>query len=56
MSEKYSPARLRAMALEVLAARNQGSPRYEVFLMMLMMRIGTFDRHAVERRIEELAK
>jgi hypothetical protein len=56
MSEKHSPAKLRAMALEVLAARKQGSPRYEVFLMMLMMRIGTLDRRAVEQRIEELAK
>jgi hypothetical protein len=56
VSEKYTPEELRGKARVVLNARNQGSPRYEVFLLMLMMRIGVFDRRAVEQRIEELAR
>lgn len=56
MSGKYTPEELRDKARVVLNARNQGSPRYEVFLLMLMMRLGTMDRRAIENQIEALAK
>ncbi len=56
MSEKYTPEELRGKARVVLNARNQGSPRYEVVLLMLMMRLGTMDRQAVEDQIEALAE
>lgn len=55
-TSKYSPEELRKMARHAIAQRDIGSPRYEVFLLMLMMRLGTFDRATVEAKIKELAQ
>ena len=53
---KYSREQLRFMARHVLTQRDLGSPSFEVFLMMLMMRLGTFNRVDVVARIKELAQ
>lgn len=55
-TSKYSPEELRNMARHAIEQRQAGSPRYEVFLLMLMMRLGTMDRGAIETQIKELAK
>lgn len=55
-TSKYSREQLRFMARYVLAQRDAGSPSFEVFLMMLMMRLGTFNRTAVVAQIKELAQ
>lgn len=55
-TSKYSPEELRKMARHAIAQRDIGSPRYEAFLLMLMMRLGTFDRATVEAKIKELAQ
>lgn len=55
-TSKYSPEELRNMARHAIEQRQAGSPRYEVFLLMLMMRLGTMDRGAIETQTKELAK
>ena len=55
-TSKYSPEELRNMARHAIEQRQAGSPRYEVFLLMLMMRLGMFDHATVEAKIKELAQ